>query len=193
MGHVPSRQRAANDSGRRERLIDATIEVLASHGLEGLSARRVVSAAEAPLSAIAYYFGALDRLLEAAFVELIARDLEALRSALDSVPAGGDIVDGLVRYVADSVNSTGFLVSAPLWVAAARRNSLRRLASDWDIAWSKLISSRMTPWEADIANAVITRELVRSLVSSPMRRSQFERTLRAALSPPAGQRGRRTK
>jgi AcrR family transcriptional regulator len=89
---------------RRRQLIDATVEVIAAHGVDGATTRRIAETAGAPLASIHYTFGSKEELLAAA-VEQLLEDLDSemrlavagsatLAAALDTVMAKvGDLLD----------------------------------------------------------------------------------------------------
>ncbi|MCW8833811.1 MAG: TetR family transcriptional regulator [Colwellia sp.] len=51
----------------RQKIVDATLDLIADEGLAGLSHRKIAARAEVKLSLLNYYFGTLDNLIEAAF------------------------------------------------------------------------------------------------------------------------------
>ena len=73
MPHVPAEE-------RREQLIDATIRVIAEHGREAATSRRIADAAGAPLASIHYTFGSLESLIGAAY----ARALDQMLTRIDT-------------------------------------------------------------------------------------------------------------
>lgn len=71
---APARARApraggASDRGgrTREQILRATLEIIAAHGLSGVSHRAIAAKADVRLSLTSYHFGSLEDLLEAAF------------------------------------------------------------------------------------------------------------------------------
>jgi DNA-binding transcriptional regulator YbjK len=96
-------QNAPRGEARREAILQATLDVIAAHGTDGVTHRAVAAAAGVPLSATTYWFSSRDELLEETLriaarheielferlvVELATRDLtpaewaEALAGAL---------------------------------------------------------------------------------------------------------------
>jgi len=49
---TPTERRRRKDPGRRDRIIDACLEVIAEHGVAGTSHRRVAAAAGVPLGSM---------------------------------------------------------------------------------------------------------------------------------------------
>ncbi len=85
-----------NDPGRRDRILLATLEMIAAHGVAGVSYRGVAAHAGVPLGSMTYYFPSLEGLIVDAFdstrTHLEPRYATPLREA--RTPA--DVVDALV-------------------------------------------------------------------------------------------------
>ena len=54
------------DPGRRDRIIDACLDVIAESGVAGTSHRRVAQAADVPLGSMTYHFTGMNDLLHEA-------------------------------------------------------------------------------------------------------------------------------
>lgn len=93
----------------RERLLNAAGLLFAARGLEGVSTRELTRAADANLSAIAYYFGGKDNLYKEAVEDAIARAQEVVGGTLenliiDTERAGNDprlLARAAIRFVRD--------------------------------------------------------------------------------------------
>jgi len=59
--------RRPNDPQRRERILQATLDTIAEHGLNAVTHRKIASCAGVPLGSMTYYFSGMDALLEEAF------------------------------------------------------------------------------------------------------------------------------
>lgn len=85
-----------NDPGRRARILEATLDVIKTDGISGVSYRGVAAHAEVPLGSMTYYFPTLEGLILSALdstrSELEPRYAAPLRDA--RTPA--DVVDALV-------------------------------------------------------------------------------------------------
>lgn len=62
-----SRRGRRNDPDRRDRLVDACLDVIARDGVAGTSHRKVAAQAGVPLGSTTYYFAGMGELLHAAF------------------------------------------------------------------------------------------------------------------------------
>ncbi|MBW0252795.1 TetR/AcrR family transcriptional regulator [Cellulomonas sp. PS-H5] len=66
-----TRREVPNDPGRRERILDAALDVVAEAGVHGTTHRRIAARAGVPLGSLTYYFSGLDDILGAAFARLV--------------------------------------------------------------------------------------------------------------------------
>jgi len=98
---LPAAQRRF-DPDRRARIVRATLDVVAEHGVAGTTHRRVAAAADVPLGSMTYHFDSLDALLTEAFTGLAdtvsARFADRLAAAAtgDEAREGGGHVEGRV-------------------------------------------------------------------------------------------------
>jgi AcrR family transcriptional regulator len=103
---------------RRQRIIDAAVEVLAEEGLERLTTRRIAERADAPLGSLHYCFRNKDEL-----VSLVAeRGADMLQAAFADVdPERGvescirDGIDALWRWYQDNIGLQLALMELGLW------------------------------------------------------------------------------
>jgi DNA-binding transcriptional regulator YbjK len=169
----------------RQRIIDATLQVITEQGLSGLSHRRVAKSAGVSLSATSYYFGALEDLLAEAFVEAIERDRRVMRARADSLPAEGDVIVGLAAIVHQMIEERATAVLAnELWIAALRSERLRPLALAWDDSWRQSLGPRLGEATARAAVALMGGLTQRGLVSDPpLTVAELEAVLRRGLQP----------
>ncbi|NUW34705.1 TetR family transcriptional regulator [Nonomuraea sp. SMC257] len=129
---VPRRPRR-HDPGRRERLIDAALTVIAERGVAGTTHREIARAADVPLGSMTYHFASLDEVLAEAFTrhaDSVARVFEKrLRAARDREAA----VDAVITLVADDLLGSrhDLVLSVELYVAAARNPALRTVTQAW--------------------------------------------------------------
>ena len=74
MSHAaPPPGHAAPKDGRRQRLIETTLDTLADYGYVGTTLARIAARADISPALLVHYFGDKDRLMEAAFRALAAR------------------------------------------------------------------------------------------------------------------------
>ncbi|MFI7287964.1 TetR/AcrR family transcriptional regulator [Streptomyces anulatus] len=140
------------DPGRRARIIDAALRVIAADGISGLSHRTVAAEADVPLGSTTYHFGSLDELLVAAlrrcnenFVQEL-RGSEALAGPAGSVGSAGlaeELTRLLGRWFAGERGAIE--LEYELYLAALRRPVLRPVAAEWTEEAVELLSRRTDP------------------------------------------------
>ncbi|MFD5923012.1 TetR/AcrR family transcriptional regulator [Kitasatospora sp. NPDC058201] len=74
-------KRYAKGARRREEILKAALEVLAEHGVAGLTHRAVTERAGCPFTSVSYFFGTIEN-LAVEVVQLIAENLDAHLDAL---------------------------------------------------------------------------------------------------------------
>ncbi|GGY85939.1 TetR/AcrR family transcriptional regulator [Streptomyces nitrosporeus] len=77
-------RRVPNDPQRRERILDAALDVIAGHGVHKVTHRRVAEHAGVPLGSLTYYFDGLEDIFEQAFTRLSESMSQSYRAALES-------------------------------------------------------------------------------------------------------------
>jgi AcrR family transcriptional regulator len=69
----------------RARLMDAALDLLGERGEDGVSLRKLTTAAEANVAAVSYHFGSLKSLRDAAIEHALERYLDAQREAVSAL------------------------------------------------------------------------------------------------------------
>ncbi|WP_433174701.1 TetR/AcrR family transcriptional regulator [Actinoallomurus sp. CA-150999] len=72
-------------SDTRQRLIDATIQTLRTHGIAGISARTIAGTADVNQALVFYHFGSVDQLLAASCAEAAAQRVQMFRERFAEV------------------------------------------------------------------------------------------------------------
>lgn len=113
---------------RRTALIDAAIEVVADHGIGGVTHRSVAARAGFPPSTTSYFFPSIDSLLMAAMTERIVRQVDRLKqltAAIGSTELDRDqLADAFASVLAATPNSE-MIAQCDLYLTAARRDDVR--------------------------------------------------------------------
>ena len=122
-----------NDPTRRQRIIDATLDAIAAHGVTGTTHRRIAVIADVPLGSVTYYFATLDELFTAAFLQLAEQSslgfAERMARATDRRSAKEAVID----IIAGSVWATPrtLLLSYELYAFAARHPPVAAVMQRW--------------------------------------------------------------
>ncbi len=126
-------QSRRNDPARRQRIIDATLAVIADHGTAGTTHRRIATAAQVPLGSVTYYFATLEDLLEAAFLQLAAESCAAFRARLEAPTDRATACSAVIDVIADQVwaEPRTLLLSYELYAFAARHPAVGAVMQQW--------------------------------------------------------------
>ena len=145
------------DPGRRERIVDACLDVIAEHGVAGTSHRRVAAAAGVPLGSMTYHFDGMDDLLRAAFTrfsESCARRVERRMAEARNPDEGRAAVLALIT---DDVFSSqrDLVLTHELYTLAAREPAYRELTHAWMARSRAALARHFDPATARILDALI--------------------------------------
>lgn len=169
-----------HDPGRRDRLIDAAVTVIAEHGVAGATHREIARAADVPLGSMTYHFSSLDEILAEAFT----RHAESVASVFDErLGAARDreaAIEAVVQLVsADLLGSQRDLVlSVELYVAAARKPALRAVTQAWMGRSRRALERHFDPTTARELDALMEGLVLHSALSTdPMTPEQLRRAI----------------
>ena len=127
---MPSRR---FDPGRRARIIDAALDVIAEVGVAGASHRKIAARADVPLGSMTYHFTDMDQVLRESFekfADTIATRYENWFRDAANADEAREAVVGLIH--ADLLDSQRELVlTTELYTLAARKPAFRSLTCDW--------------------------------------------------------------
>jgi DNA-binding transcriptional regulator YbjK len=173
-----------HDPGRRDRLIDAAVTVIAEHGVAGATHREIARAADVPLGSMTYHFSSLDEILAEAFT----RHAESVASVFDErLGAARDrsaAIEAVVELVcADLLGSERDLVlSVELYVAAARKPALRAVTQAWMGRSRRALERHFDPTTARELDALIEGLVLHSALSTdPMTPEQLRHAIERLL------------
>jgi DNA-binding transcriptional regulator YbjK len=169
------------DEGRRERITQAAISVVAERGVEGLTHRAVAAEAKLPLGSTTYYFKTLDDLL-ATSIERAKDALDGRVEAwLDDLPPNPDLPGALATLLETTTGPerARSIAEHELYIAALRRPALRRLADEWGEVIGRALARFTDELTADAlamaADGVVLHSLFRE---TPLTAAEMEKLFR---------------
>ena len=177
---APARRARRYDPDRRQRLIDAALDVVAQHGVVGATHRTIARAADVPLGSTTYHFASIDELLAAAFdqhAEQVARSLE---ERMHAAPGPTAAVEALTEHLSgDLLGEDRTLVLAyELYVAAARRPALRAVTQAWMERSRRALELHFDPATARELDALVEGLVLHQFLSTdPMTAEQVRHAL----------------
>lgn len=133
-GNDATRKRTRhNDPGRRQRIIDACLDVIAERGVNGVSHRIVAAAAQVPLGSMTYHFDGINDLLFQAFSHYMRQAGRRFRSRLDAAADPKTACDAIVTTIVEDLlgSRRDAVINLELFAIAARDPSFRRITTQW--------------------------------------------------------------
>ncbi|MFI9155206.1 TetR/AcrR family transcriptional regulator [Streptomyces sp. NPDC053367] len=121
------------DPQRRERILDAALDLIAEEGVAGVSHRKIAGRAGVPLGSMTYHFSGIDDLLREAFGRFVEHFVAVFDAHL-SAPAGREearqAVADLVHVLSEG-SRRDLVLTQELYTLAARRPEYRELTHEW--------------------------------------------------------------
>ncbi|MEL5958155.1 TetR family transcriptional regulator [Streptomyces sp. CLV115] len=173
--------RGPNDPHRRERILDAALDVVAEHGAIKVTYRKIAEAAGVPLGSLTYYFDDMQHLLTAAFTRLAESVSTRYGALLEAARTPEEAEAAVVEIICGKVWGTdrNLLLSYELYAFATRHPELREVVRSWMQASRKSLARHFDPLTAraldvlvegfSIHNSFDTRPTNRADVSSVVR------------------------
>ncbi|MFD0654627.1 TetR/AcrR family transcriptional regulator [Streptomyces malaysiensis subsp. malaysiensis] len=101
-----SRREIPNDPGRRDRILDAALDVIAEGGVHRTTHRKIASRAGVPLGSLTYYFNGMDDLLALAFARLAETMSQLYRRTLHGAGSPAEAEAAVVELICGPAYAT---------------------------------------------------------------------------------------
>lgn len=149
--------RGPNDPRRRERILDAALDVVAAHGAIKVTFRRIAEAAGVPLGSLTYYFDDMEHLLTAAFGRLAETVSARYRALLEAARTPAEAEAAVVEIICGKVWGTDrdLLLSYELYAFATRHPELREVMRSWMRASREALARHFDPLTARALDALV--------------------------------------
>ncbi|MEV0319842.1 TetR/AcrR family transcriptional regulator [Streptomyces sp. NPDC050658] len=158
------------DPRRRERILAATLDLIADEGLAGVSHRKIAVRADVPLGSMTYHFDGIDGLLREAFTRFADHIVDVFDAALSpaATPAQArEAVTELVHTISEGPRRD-LILTQELYTLAARRPEYRELTQAWMERSRRLLEQHFDAGTARQLDALIEGlALHRALDGSP--------------------------
>jgi AcrR family transcriptional regulator len=123
--HAPQAPQQARAVATRERLLEATLQVLHERGYAATTTTAVCEQAGASRGAQLHHFPSKAELVRAAIEHLAARRAEEIRAEAAALPVGGDRVASALALLERTFTGRLYAVALEVWVAARTDPELR--------------------------------------------------------------------
>jgi DNA-binding transcriptional regulator YbjK len=131
-GSGGGRRARRNDPGRKTHILDATLDVIADHGVAGTTHRHIAARAGVPLGSITYHFASLTDLQTQAFARYVELQSVVFENLFQSVETHEQFVEVLVDLVhGGPARHRSAVLGFELHLAALRNPGLRALTQEW--------------------------------------------------------------
>jgi DNA-binding transcriptional regulator YbjK len=145
------------DPERRDRIITATLDLIAEDGVAGVSHRKVAARAGVPLGSMTYHFANMAELLRDAFgrfaVSVSDRFEKRLGDAANEAEAREAVADIVHLDVLDGPRD--LVLTLELYTLAARQPVYRQINQDWMSASRRALEKHFDPRTARQLDALI--------------------------------------
>ncbi len=152
-----SRRGRRNDPDRRDRIIDACLDVIADVGVAGASHRKVAEAAGVPLGSMTYHFSGMDELLREAFgrfaTSVSDRFVRRMDAVADAPAARRAVVDLILKDVLGDWRD--LVLTHELYTLAARNDDFRSITAAWMARSRAALERHFDPETARMLDALI--------------------------------------
>jgi DNA-binding transcriptional regulator YbjK len=166
---IPPTRRS--DPGRRDRIIDVTLDVVSERGVAGTTHRAIAAAADIPLGSMTYHFEGMDDLLAEAFTRLADRIADRFETRLAAARDEAEAVQAVVDLVTVDLASSSaeIVLTYELYTLAARRPALRSVTQNWMARSRRALEKHFDPATARYLDATIEGIAIhRALDPAPM-------------------------
>ncbi|MGH3370480.1 MAG: TetR/AcrR family transcriptional regulator [Nocardioidaceae bacterium] len=116
------------DPDRKQRILQAAVEVIAEHGLPRTTHRLIAATADVPLGSLTYHFSTLDDLCRQGFEQYAARLSTTYAAYFEAISTREQLIDAVTDLTAVTrarVRRTGRSPTSSTWQRFGTRPSAR--------------------------------------------------------------------
>lgn len=187
--------RGPNDPGRRDRIIDAALDVIAEHGVAGATHRRIAETAGVPLGSMTYYFDGMRNLLVEAFTRLAESMSVRYRARLEAAVTIAEARAAVVEIICgtDRGSPRELILCYELYAFASRNPPVLGVTRSWMNASRTSLSRHFDPRTARALDALVEGLTIHnSMDERPMTRADVAAVVEAVTAGATGPTGEHT-
>ncbi|MFD6330741.1 TetR/AcrR family transcriptional regulator [Streptomyces niveus] len=179
------RRTRRNDPGRKTHILDATLDVIADHGVVGTTHRHIAARAGVPLGSITYHFASLTDLQAQAFARYVELQSAVFENLFEDVSAREQFVDVLVDLVhGGPARHRSAVLGFELHLAALRNPGLRALTQAWTQDSRTVLARFAGPDSAGRLDALLEGMIMHALLTTaPESRERTREAIDQTLGP----------
>lgn len=151
------RRARRTDPKRRDRIIDACLEVIAKVGVAGASHRRIAEAADVPLGSMTYHFVGMDELLREAFTRFADGVADSFERRMAAAAEGESAKEAVSAIILEDVfgDQRDLVLTHELYTLAARDAGFRDITTGWMARSRAALERHFDPETARMLDALI--------------------------------------
>ncbi|HFK9551549.1 TPA: TetR/AcrR family transcriptional regulator [Enterobacter hormaechei] len=125
--------RPPNDPNRREKILQATLDTIAEHGIHAVTHRKIATCAGVPLGSMTYYFDGMESLLEEAFTWFTQQMSQQYRDFFAGVTGRERACEAITTLIHSSAVTTphNMALMYQLYAFMHRSAALKTVMQDW--------------------------------------------------------------
>jgi DNA-binding transcriptional regulator YbjK len=159
-----------HDPDRRERIIEACLDVIATEGVGGTSHRKVAAVADVPLGSMTYHFSGMNELLREALNRFGREVSDRFERRIAAATGPQEAAQAVLAIIAEDTpaDARELVLTQELYTLAARDPSYRDITSAWMARSRAALERHFDPVTARLLGALIEGlSLHRALASEP--------------------------
>lgn len=173
------------DPDRKDRILEAALEVIADHGVAGTTHRSIAARADVPLGSLTYHFTSLGDLRAQAFHRHAGRMSVLYAAHFDEVESPEQFIQAVTDLIHGdaAADVRDWAVSYELYLAALRDPDLRVVTETWMSASRAVLERFVDPTTARGLDALIEGLVMhKALSTSPLPREEILSIVHRALT-----------
>ncbi|WP_313666363.1 TetR/AcrR family transcriptional regulator [Atlantibacter hermannii] len=166
--------------GRRDIILDATLEAVAEYGMNGVTHRKIAALAGVPLGSMTYYFTGIDALLEEAFCRFADRMSESFIHHIGQARNPSMACDALTDLICGAYITTprNMALMYQLYAFSSRKRGLKLVMQAWMRRSQALLGRWFDPVTARALDAFVEGMTLHYVTdSTPLKREELRMLL----------------
>ncbi len=145
------------DPGRRDRIIDACLDVIARVGVDGASHRRIAEEAGVPLGSMTYHFAGMAELLHEAFTRFATTVSDQAARRMAAAGSADEARRAITAHITEDLFGTPreLVLTHELYALAAREPAYRVITNAWMARSRANLERHFDPTTARMLDALV--------------------------------------
>jgi DNA-binding transcriptional regulator YbjK len=168
------------DPQRRNRIIDAALDVIAREGVTGATHRRIAAVADVPLGSMTYHFDGIEQVVREAFIRFSESIADTFDDLLGAAQTPEDAIEAVVEIICGNFwrkdENRALILTYELYAYASRQPDMRSVMQNWMARSQQALSQHFDVRTAKALDALIEGLTIhRSVEREPTTREDIQR------------------